>query len=334
MPRHQAGPAATVPGIFRRYWQYTRGDRGRLLAGGLASAAVTAAEIAVVLIFDSITNHVLARRHLAGFWPLAGLWLAVAAAAGLAMFAAEYLTSLASERVLLRMRDSVFAHAQRLPPGFLDRYRRGDLLTRLTEDITAIEALVSSGLAGLIASAAGLFALAAAAAWISPGLTLVALTVTPLFWLTSRAFTGRLKAAAARERPAAARVTSSLEENLGLRQESGSPDHGAGRLHDEGLAWLRARMAWHRLNALHAPLTYLAETLGVLTVFGFGAWQVTQDRISLGGLLSFAILVVYIYPQVQELAGWPLAASAATASAARVSEILDGAVPAMTGIGR
>jgi ATP-binding cassette subfamily B protein len=284
MPRHQAGPAATVLGIFRRYWRYTRGDRGRLLAGGLASAAVTAAEIAVVLIFDGITGHVLARRHLAGFWPLAGLWLAVAAAAGLAMFAAEYLTSLASERVLLRMRDSVFAHAQRLPPGSRDRYRRGDLLTRLTEDIVAIEALVSSGLAGLIASAA--------------------------------------------------RVTSSLEENLGLRQESGSPDHGAGRLHDEGLAWLRARMAWHRLSALHAPLTYLAETLGVLTVFGFGAWQVTQDRISLGGLLSFAILVAFIYPQVQELASWPLAASAATASAARVSEILYDTVPAMTAMRR
>jgi ATP-binding cassette subfamily B protein len=93
-------------------------------------------------------------------------------------------------------------------------------------------------------------------------------------------------------------------------------------------------MAWHRLSALHAPLTYLAETLGVLTVFGFGAWQVTQDRISLGGLLSFAILVAFIYPQVQELASWPLAASAATASAARVSEILYDTVPAMTAMRR
>jgi ATP-binding cassette subfamily B protein len=90
-------------------------------------------------------------------------------------------------------------------------------------------------------------------------------------------------------------------------------------------------MAWHRLSALHAPLTYLAETLGVLTVFGFGAWQVTQDRI---GLLSFAILVAFIYPQVQELASWPLAASAATASAARVSEILYDTVPAMTAMRR
>jgi ATP-binding cassette, subfamily B, bacterial len=69
-------------------------------------------------------------------------------------------------------------------------------------------------------------------------------------------------------------------------------------------------------------------------VFGFGAWQVAQDRISLGGLLSFAILVAFIYPQVQELASWPLAASAATASAARVGEILDSAVPAMTAMRR
>jgi ABC-type multidrug transport system fused ATPase/permease subunit len=113
----------------------------------------------------------------------------------------------------------------------------------------------------------------------------------------------------------------------------GSPQLGAGSASPEGsLDGLRA--AGHRLSALHAPLTYLAETLGVLTVFGFGAWQITQDRISLGGLLSFAILVAYMYPQVQELAGWPLAASAATASAARVGEILDGAVPAMTAMRR
>jgi ATP-binding cassette, subfamily B, bacterial len=98
--------------------------------------------------------------------------------------------------------------------------------------------------------------------------------------------------------------------------------------------WRYTRGDRGRLKAAARVTSSLAETLGVLTVFGFGAWQVTQDRISLGGLLSFAILVAYIYPQVQELAGWPLAASAATASAARVSEILDGTVPAMTAIGR
>ena len=55
----------------------------------------------------------------------------MAAAAGIAIFAGDYLMSLASERVLLRLRDALFAHAQRLPPDFFDRRRLGDLMVRL-----------------------------------------------------------------------------------------------------------------------------------------------------------------------------------------------------------
>jgi ATP-binding cassette subfamily B protein len=168
MARTCFGPAATVPGIFRRYWTYTRGDRCRLLLGGLASVAVCAAEIAVVLIFDNLTDTVLARRQLHAFWWPAGLWLAVAAAAALAMLAGEYPTGLASERVLLRLRDSLFGQAQRLRPGFFDQRRLGDLMIRLTDDVAEIEGLVASGLTSVIASAVGVVALAGAAVWLSP----------------------------------------------------------------------------------------------------------------------------------------------------------------------
>jgi hypothetical protein len=62
--------------------------------------------VATVTIFDDITNKVLDARHLAGFWLPGGLWLAVTAVAGIAMFTGDYLTSLASEGVLLRLRRS------------------------------------------------------------------------------------------------------------------------------------------------------------------------------------------------------------------------------------
>jgi ATP-binding cassette, subfamily B, bacterial len=147
-----------------------------------------------------------------------------------------------------------------------------------------------------------------------------------VFWLTSRAFAGPLRAVADAERAAAAQVTSTVEESLSsqaLIQAYNGEQAQASRLAVVRAGWLRARMAGYRLNAVHAPLMYLTETLGVLTVFGVGAGQLTEGRISLGGLLSFAILVAYLYPQLQGLTGLPLMISAATASAARVSEILD-----------
>ncbi|HEX3751560.1 MAG TPA: hypothetical protein VHW06_13445 [Streptosporangiaceae bacterium] len=64
---------------------YTRGDRGRLLAGALLAIGVAGSEIGTVIVFDFITNHVLATGHLAGFWSLAAAWLAVAAGGAAAM---------------------------------------------------------------------------------------------------------------------------------------------------------------------------------------------------------------------------------------------------------
>ncbi len=237
----------------------------------------------------------------------------MAAAAGIAIFAGDYLMSLASERVLLRLRDALFAHAQRLPPDFFDRRRLGDLMVRLTDDVTAIEGLVASGLVGVISSAVSVVMFAAATAYLSWELALVAVLARPLFLLVSRAFAGPLRAAAATERQATGSVMSAVEESLSsqaLVQAFNRQPEQASRLHREGVGWLQARMAEARLNALHAPVAYLTETLCVLAVFGCGAWLLSVGRISLGGLLSFAILLAYLYPPIQSLAGTPRAAGA------------------------
>jgi ATP-binding cassette, subfamily B, bacterial len=80
-----AGRAASVRDVFREFWPYTRGDRSRLLAGGLLSLVLLGCEVASVVIFEAIVSKVLESRHLAGFWLLAGLWLGAAALGAVAM---------------------------------------------------------------------------------------------------------------------------------------------------------------------------------------------------------------------------------------------------------
>ncbi len=321
-----SGPGEPVRFLFRRFWPYTRADRGRLLLAGLLAVVVTGGEIATVVIFDVITNKVLAGHHLAGFWVLAALWLGTAAAAAAAMFAGEYLSALARERFLLRLRDSVFAHAQRLSLDFFGGSRLGDLMLRLTDDLDVIESLVCSGLAAAAAAAVSVLLLAGAAVVISWSLALLALAVAPLFWLASRGFSGRLARASGHEREASGSITSAVEESLSnqaLVQAFNRQPYQARRLHEEGLSWLRANMAESRLNAIYAPVMYVIETLCVLLVFGAGAWEVAGRRATLGGLLSLAILLTYIYPQVQALAGYRAALAEGQASARRVTEICE-----------
>ena len=312
--------------VLGRFWRYTRGNRRGLMLGGLCALVVSGAELGTVGVFGIITDRVFDRGHLAAFWGLAGWWLAIVAVAGVAMFFGEYLTTLASERFALRLRDEVFARAQRLAPDFFDRRHLGDLMVRLTEDVDVIEGVAASGAVGVVTSAASVVLFVAAAIIISWQLTLVACAVAPMFWLASRGFSGKMQAAAERQRTVTGNLTSAIEESLSNQALVQAFNRQAGefrRLHDEGDSWLRARMAEVRLSAIYGPATYVIETLCVLTVFGFGAWELTRGQITLGGLLAFAILLAYLYSPVQGITGYRLSVAEASESVARVTEILD-----------
>jgi ATP-binding cassette, subfamily B, bacterial len=312
--------------VFERFWCYTRGDRHRLALGGLSALAVSGCEVGTASLFGAITDSVLTRHRLAAFWGLAGWWAGLVAVAAAAMFFSQYVSTLASERFALRLRDDMFARAQRLPPDFFDRLHLGDLMVRLTEDVAVVEGVVSSGLLGVAASAASAALFAAASLVISWQLALVAAAVAPVFWLASRGFSGRLRRAAERERVVTGKLSSAIEESLSnqaLIQAFNRQASESRRLHAAGDSWLRASMAETRLTAAYGSLSYVIETLCVLTVFGFGAWELTRGAITLGGLLAFATLLAYLYTPVQGLAGYRLAVSEAAESVARIAEILD-----------
>lgn len=313
-------------GVLRRFWRYTKGDRRWLALGGLCALVVVGCELGTVTVFDLITDRVLTARHLAGFWPLAGWWLAIAALAAAAMFFGEYLTSLASERFALRLRDDVLGHAQRLPPDFFDRRPLGDLMVRLTEDVAVIEGITASGPAGAVTSAMSALVFAGAAAVVCWPLAFTACLAAPVFFLASRSLSGPIQRAGERERVLTGKLTSAIEQSLSsqaLIQAYGRQTAELRTLHATGDSWLRTRMRQVRLDAVYSPVVYIAETLCALLVFGVGAWELARGAVTLGGLLAFAILLVYLYSPVQQLAGFPLSVSEAAESVARVTEILD-----------
>jgi ATP-binding cassette subfamily B protein len=242
------------------------------------------------------------------------------------MFGEGYLISLVTERFLLRLRDAVFSHTQQLSMDFFDRRRLGDLMVRLSEDLTVIEALICSGAASAAAAAVSAALFIGTAFVLNWSLALLAVLVTPVFWLVTRGFAGPMARAADRERAGSSALNSAVEQGLsnqGLVQAYNRQAEQARRLHEEGASWLRAKMAEIALTALYGPVVYVVETICALTVFGVGAWEVAGHRTSLGALLSFAILLTFIYPQVQTLSGYRLTVAESQASAARVAEILD-----------
>src|SRR3981189_3146184 len=129
--RSAVTPMAAAYHTFRRFWPLARADARLLVLCGVVAALIAGCEGVGIWLFGVITDQALAAKNLSAFWTPAVAWLGVAIAAAAPAFAGDYATALAGERFLFRLRNSIFAHVQRLPLDFFDNSRLGDLMARL-----------------------------------------------------------------------------------------------------------------------------------------------------------------------------------------------------------
>ncbi|NEB04968.1 ABC transporter ATP-binding protein [Streptomyces sp. SID13726] len=310
----------------------TKGLRRWLVAVWLCTVLGALAETAAILLFGDLTDNALQKGSLDAFWSPAAQWLGLAVVGAAIGYAGGSLAVWVSERFVMRLREHVFDHVQRLPPHFFQRHRQGDLLSRLTGDVEAIEQMAVSGLIGTASALFSAVFYAAAAFWLRWDLAAATFALAPLFWLAARRFSAGVKAVARDGRVADGAVTSVVEESLGnlvLTQAYGRQDAERRRLRQEATAWFRAAVRSARLNQAYGQLVQVIETLCVLAVIGIGVWEISEGQMTLGQLLAFAALLSYLYPPVRSLAQLGLLVTAATAGAERLVEILD-ARPSVT----
>lgn len=328
------GETPTIPAraAFRRFWPLTKGLRRWLVVVWVCTVLAALAETEAILVFSDLTDNALRKGSLSAFWGPAVKWLGVAIAGAAVAYAGNSLAAWVAERFVIRLREQVFDHVQRLPPHFFQRHRQGDLLSRLTSDVEAIETMVVSGLVGAASAVFSALFYAAAAFWLRWDLAAATFVLAPLFWLAARRFSGSIKDVSRAGRVADGAITSVVEESLGnivLTQAYDRRDAERRRLREEANAWFRASVRSTRLNEAYEQLVQVIETVCVLAVIGIGAWEISAGRMTLGQLLAFAAFLGYLYPPVRGLAQLGLTVTAATAGAERLIEILD-VPPAVT----
>ncbi len=209
-----ASPAVPVREIFRRFWPYARPYRRWIVVGLLLIAAVPALDTAMIWMFKLVVDEVLVPQT---FGPL--LWIALAYLGltildGVFSFFDEYVSTWIGERFLLSLRTDFFRHLQGLSLAFFERRRLGDVLSRLTGDVAAIEGFVLGGVTDAISYVLQIVFFAGALFYLRWDLALVSLVVTPLFWLIARHFSRLIKVASREKRRRSGSISSVAEESL------------------------------------------------------------------------------------------------------------------------
>jgi ABC-type multidrug transport system fused ATPase/permease subunit len=321
-----AAPPVPVREIFRRFWPYARPYRRWLGLTLLFVILGPAIDTVMIWLFKLLVDTVLVPRHFAPFGPLVLAYLGLSLLDGLVSFGDDYLSTWVGERFLLDLRTRFFRHLHSLSLDFFEQRRPGDVLVRLTSDIAAIESLVLSGVAAILAYVLRIVFFLGALLYLRWDLALVALVVTPLFWLTARHFSRLMKQASREQRRRSGAISGVAEESLAnamLVQAYNRQDAEVARFHQENLGSFAAQMAATRLKAVFTPLVDFIELAGVLVVVAVGTWELAQGRLSLGGLFVFLAYLSKLHSPIRGLGHLSNSVYAASASAERIIEFLD-----------
>lgn len=325
-PLVTAAPPVPPREVFRRFWPYTRGRRQWLVPLVLFSLAGPLVDAAELWLFKVVVDDVLVPRDLRPFLWIAPTYLGLVVASGVLGFADDMTATWVGERFLLALRADVFRHVQQLSLGFFERRRLGDVLSRVTGDVDAVETFLLSGVADVLYNVIRLGVFLGLLFYLRWDLTLLSLVIVPLFWRAARHFSRLVREASRERRRRSGSLSAVAEESLGnvaLVQAYNRQGWEERRFERENVGKFQASMTTARIRAVYRPVVELIEVSGGLAVMGLGTWKLAQGQLTLGGLLVFLALIGKLYSPIRDLSRLGNTFYAASASAERIIELLD-----------
>lgn len=208
-------------------------------------------------------------------------------------------------RVLQDLREQVFKHVQRMSIGFFSRTRPGTVISRMTNDIEALNQLISDGIVTLFGSLLTLVGVVAIMFLLDWRLALVTFSVMPFLVLTSLIFRRYSSTAFRRTRERIAAITAQLQETLsGVRvvRAFAQEERHLLQMTELNEANRQANMTTVYLNASYFPATELLTAVGTAAILAFGGWQAVEGNLMIGVVVAFIGYLNLFFDPIQQLA--------------------------------
>ena len=249
-----------------------------------------------------------------------------------------YLASFIAQSLSARLRTHLFEHLQRISLDWHGKQKKGDLVQRITGNITDIEKFVTDGLVDLLVGVLTLVGVASIMLFYSVPYTVLSLAIAPALFVIVLYYTRNIKAAAKRQAKSAGQVADVATEDINAltvikvftREEREDMRFG-GRVSESRAAGLRAG----GLQAQFTPLVAVLVALGTATIVGVGGYvaagnpftagpfQLLPGTIDAGLIISFLFYLKLLYQPMRDLSKLTTLANAASAGAERIQEVLE-----------
>jgi ATP-binding cassette subfamily B protein/subfamily B ATP-binding cassette protein MsbA len=261
-----------------------------------------------------------------GILRLVAIFLFALLARFLFRVAQVYLLQYTGQKVMYDLRREIFRHVLRLPFSFFDRAPVGRLVTRATNDVEAINEMVTSMLVSLFRGAFLIVGIVVVMLQLEWRLSLVILALFPLVVLAAIEFRRRVRVAYREVRRQIARLNAYLQESIsGMRiiqvfvQERKANERFA------GINWAKYKADLRQMFtfAVFRPLMSFLSSFAVALVIWYGGLSVLRGRLTLGELTAFLQYVGMLFEPILELSEGYNVLQAAMASSERIFLLLD-----------
>jgi len=296
----------------------------------LAGLVCTIASAAMVIVFPAATKYLI-DEVIHGYRPerllplLLFLGFAILLQIGVTYLRLLLGNSL-EEKVIFDLRSDLYSHIQTLPVRWFDNRATGDLMTRILEDVAAVERVLIDGIEEGSVAVLQILVVVAAMFYLNPTLALVALAPVPFLAAGGLCYTLTAHRRYQLQRGAASTMNSLLHDNLsGIRQIKSfvrEPEQ-AGRFDKASNELRRANMIAWRVWALYGSSMNLFRFLGLLVLVGVGARGVLSGTVQLGDVGAFILLASFLNQPVGKLHELNRLMQEGRAAGERVFEILD-----------
>jgi len=224
------------------------------------------------------------------------------------------------------LRDRLYGHLQKLDLGFFEGQQTGQLMSRATVDLQAVRFFLGYGLIFIVQSFLTILLSAIAMFILQPKLAAFALIPVPLVVLVARSYGRRSRPALQEVQQRIAELTAEAEENVsGVRvvKAFAAEERQLERFTHRVTRVFEQAMVATKLQALFNPLIAFLPNLGLAAVLLIGGRDVIAGRLTLGGFVAFYAYLLMLIGPMRTLGIMLGAAQRATASGARIFEILD-----------
>jgi ATP-binding cassette subfamily B protein len=269
-------------------------------------------------------------RHTLIVWAIT---IGVAGVLRLALSAARRLVAgRVSLGVEVDLRNSLYEHLQKLELSFFDRQQTGQLMSRATVDLQSVRFFLGYGLIFIGQSALTILLAAAAMFLIQPELAALSLAPVPFVILIAQRYGKHSRPALQEAQQRIAELTADAEENVsGIRviKAFAQEERQLARFHQSVQRVFEQQMTATRIQARYTPLISFLPNLGLAIVLLVGGIDVIHHTLTIGAFTAFYAYLLMLISPMRTLGYMLSAAQRATASGARIFQILDRA-PAMT----